>query len=419
MHVTTSRSKNTESFYITKSYFSDQGKSTSKIIRKLGTLSELSEKLGTDRDGVMAWAKEQARLETEKCKEENVRKTVVIPFRVDRQMDYNGRKLYEGGYLFPQSIYYRLKMDCICRKIKKKYACEWKLNAILSDLIYARIVAPFSKTSSYQTVSRFLEPPAYELEDIYRIIPILARESDNIQQEVYKTSLHMGERNIRMLHYGRSEYIFQKENQNGNMHEEYRSESGFTLHRVLMEETDSGFEFSVGMFRDDDGIPLAFSVCRGDTEEKITSNSLERKIIRDIGSERIICGGKMTEAADFKKADGMEEEAFKIIKADYIKASETVPWEDCVKAHFLVCFLAQLICSLLEKQLNYEYTYDEIVEALQGMNFASIEEQGYMPLYTRTKITDALHDACGFRTDYQFINKSKMREIQKKSKGRT
>lgn len=54
MRVTTSKSKNAESFYITKSYVNDAGKTTSKIIRKLGTLNELSEKLGTNRDGVMA-----------------------------------------------------------------------------------------------------------------------------------------------------------------------------------------------------------------------------------------------------------------------------------------------------------------------------------------------------------------------------
>ena len=61
MRVTTSKSKNSESFYITKSYTNTQGKSTSTTIKKLGTLAELSERLGTDRDGVMAWAKEQAR----------------------------------------------------------------------------------------------------------------------------------------------------------------------------------------------------------------------------------------------------------------------------------------------------------------------------------------------------------------------
>lgn len=46
------------------------------------------------------------------------------------------------------------------------------------------------------------------------------------------------------------------------------------------------------------------------------------------------------------------------------------------------------------------------------------KEQGYIPLYTRDKLTDALHKVCGFETDFQFITKIRMRNIQKKSKGR-
>ena len=52
------------------------------------------------------------------------------------------------------------------------------------------------------------------------------------------------------------------------------------------------------------------------------------------------------------------------------------------------------------------------------MNFAEIQEQGFIPLYKRGTITDALHDVFGFRTDFEFITKSKMRTIQKKSKGK-
>lgn len=81
MRVTTSKSKNSESLYITQSYTNAQGKSTSKTIRKLGTLAELSKLLNTDRDGVLAWAKEQARLETVRYKSEKEDALVMIPFQ--------------------------------------------------------------------------------------------------------------------------------------------------------------------------------------------------------------------------------------------------------------------------------------------------------------------------------------------------
>ena len=67
-------------------------------------------------------------------------------------------------------------------------------------------------------------------------------------------------------------------------------------------------------------------------------------------------------------------------------------------------------------KLKGEYTCEKILGKLKAMNFADIQEQGYVPLYTRDKLTDALHKICGFETDFQFITKSHMRTIQKKSK---
>ena len=45
MRVSTSKSKNSESFYINFSYIDEHGKSTSKIFKKLGTLEQLSKQL--------------------------------------------------------------------------------------------------------------------------------------------------------------------------------------------------------------------------------------------------------------------------------------------------------------------------------------------------------------------------------------
>ena len=53
MKVTTSKSKNSESFYIAKSYINNKGKSTSVNVRKLGTLKELLIDHGPTRDDVM------------------------------------------------------------------------------------------------------------------------------------------------------------------------------------------------------------------------------------------------------------------------------------------------------------------------------------------------------------------------------
>lgn len=112
------------------------------------------------------------------------------------------------------------------------------------------------------------------------------------------------------------------------------------------------------------------------------------------------------------------EECFRIMKTDFEARPAFVRLENRIKAHFLTCFLALLVYRILEKKLEGSYTCEEILSTLKEMNFADIEDQGYMPLYRRSKLTDALHEVCGIRTDYQFITRQKMRGIQKRSKGR-
>ena len=100
MKVNTSKSKNAESFYIKQSYIDANGKSTSRTIRKLGTLNELLAEHGPTRDDVMNWAKEQARIETEKY--EHAKESLCLPvmFHPNRKIPHGQKRKFQGGYLF-------------------------------------------------------------------------------------------------------------------------------------------------------------------------------------------------------------------------------------------------------------------------------------------------------------------------------
>ena len=121
MNLHISKSRNAESFYICKSYVKANGSTSSMIIRKLGTLEQLLVEHGPTRDDVLAWAKNEVKIETEKYKKEKEEKTVLIPFHADRHLDYNKQAFFRGGYLFLQSVYYQMQMNKTCRKLKQKY----------------------------------------------------------------------------------------------------------------------------------------------------------------------------------------------------------------------------------------------------------------------------------------------------------
>lgn len=575
MRVTTSKSKNSESLYITQSYTSAQGKSTSKTVRKLGTLAELSKRLNTDREGVMAWANEQARLETMKYKSEKEDAIVMVPFHSNKLMDCHKQKLFTGGYLFLQSVYYGLKMDSICRKIKSRYKFEFDLNAILSDLIYTRVLEPSSKRSSFQAAKQFLEPPTYELHDVYRALSILAEEMDFIQAEVYKNSFFLGNRNDRILYYDCTNYYFEIEQEDGD--KKYGKSKEHRPNPIIQ----------MGLFTDGDGLPLAFSLFPGNQNEQKSLKPLETKILQQFGcekfiyysdaglasednrvlnhmgqrafivtqsikklpaedrawaldkrgfkrlsddvsvditelpeddkdhlyykdepfttkklhqrliityspkyaayqkavraeqiarAEKMVANGSLkrqrknpndparfvnkiaateegekakihyyldldkiaeeemydglyavcTDLLDDDVADILKvsegrwqiEDCFRTMKTDFEARPVYLNRQDRIKAHFLTCFLALLHFRLLKRFLKGAYTTEQLIQTLRNIKFADVEEQGFMPVYERNEITDNLHEACGFRSDYEFITKRKMKGIQKKSKRR-
>ena len=570
LHIT--KSKNAESFYIAKSYVKSNGSTSSTIVRKLGTLKELLPEHGPTRDDVLAWARNEVKIETEKYKKEKEAKSVQITFHADRQLDYDKQSFYRGGYLFLQSIYYELQMNKICRKLKYRYKFEYDINAILSDLIYARILEPSSKRSSLKTASEFLEKPTYKLHDVYRALDVLGNECDFIQSEVYKYSHFLGARNDKILYYDCTNYYFEIEQEDGN--KKFGKSKEHRPNPIMQ----------MGMFMDGDGLPLAFSLFAGNANEQTSLKPLEQKVLKEFGCQRFIyCSDaglgsenirefnhmgerayivtqsikklpaedrkwaldktgfkrvcddkpvditqlpeddtglyykdepyttkklhqrliityspkyalyqksirdkqveraqKMLQSGSVKKErrnpndparfigsiavtedgetagiqryldedkinletqyDGLYavctdlldddvcdilkvsegrwqiEECFRIMKTDFSARPVYLHNESRIKAHFLICFLSLLVYRLLERKLEYKYTCETLLNTLKGINFAEIQEQGFMPLYKREKITDDLHDACGFRTDYQFITKSQMKTIQKKSK---
>ena len=276
MKVNTSKSKNAESFYIKQSYIDGNGKSTSRTIRKLGTLNELLVEHGPTRDDVMAWAKEQARIETEKYELEKETLSIPVVFHPNRKIPHGERRCFDGGYLFLQTIYYELGMDRICRKIRNRHHFEYDLNAILSDLIYTRVLEPGSKRSSYAAAKKFLEPPTYEQHDIYRALSVLASECDLIQSEVYKNSKSVISRNDHILYYDCTNYYFEVEQEEGD--KKYGKSKEHRPNPIIQ----------MGLFTDGDGIPLAFSTFPGNQNEQKSLEPLEQKVIEEFGCEKFI-----------------------------------------------------------------------------------------------------------------------------------
>lgn len=477
---------------------------------------------------------------------------------------------FNGGYLFLQQLYHQLKLHKICRDITKRHKFSYNLDSILSRLIYGRILFPSSKRNTFQLSSDLLEAPDFELHHVYRALEVIAMEMDTIQSELYKNSLALSTRNDKILYYDCTNYFFEIEQEDGI--KQYGPSKEHRPNPIV----------EMGLFMDGDGIPLAFSIHSGNTNEQQTLQPLEKKILDDFSlSKFVVCTDAGLSSTDnrkfnninerafittqsikklkkhlkewaldpegwslndshklfnldqvnasdesietyrnatfFKerwiKEDGLEqrlivtysikfkeyqrhirnrqieraaklidsspsslkkhrqndykrfitkttvtddgeiaehdlfhlnqdiiakeetfdgfygvctnleddaaaiakinhkrweiEECFRLLKTDFRARPVYLSRDDRIKAHFTTCFLSLTLFRYLEKRLDETFTSSEIIDQLRNMNFYSVPGEGYIPTYTRTDLTDHLHEAFGFRTDYQIVSQKR------------
>lgn len=284
MYVSITGNKGNQDVYIKQSYRKDNGKTSSRIYKKLGKYNTLLEQFSGNEKELMDWAKKEAEKETLAYNQQ--KEKVSLSLSPLARIPLDEERVFNIGYLFLQKICSELRMDNICRNIRNHHKFSYDFQAILTDLIYTRILAPSSKLSSYKYCHSLLEPPKYSLQDLYRALSVLAEESDFIQEELYKNSNFIHPRNSKILYYDCTNYYF-----------EIEAEDGIKKYGKSKEHRPNPI-VTMGLFMDADGIPLAFDIFPGNQNEQLTLKPIEKKVIKDFNcSEFIFCsdaglGGK-------------------------------------------------------------------------------------------------------------------------------
>lgn len=276
IYISLTGNSDNKDVYIKRSYRKSNGKTATKIHRKLGKLNDLLQQFSGDYDAMMAWARSEAEKDT---MEYNAKTgNVSVSLSKSAYIPRNEERCFPVGYLFLQKLCTELKIDSICRKISKRHKYTYDFSAILTDQIFSRILSPSSKLGSYSYCQTLLEPPKYELQNLYRALSVMAEESDFIQEELYFNSNFVHPRNKKVLYYDCTNYYF-----------EIEQDDDFRKYGKSKESRPNPI-VTMGLFMDADGIPLAFDVFPGNQNEQTTLKPLETKIIRDFAcSEFIFC----------------------------------------------------------------------------------------------------------------------------------
>ena len=293
MHLNIVVSKNAKQFYVLEGYRNEKGQSTTRIVKKLGSYDQLIK----EHEDPEAWARKVVAEMNREAKEG--KRIIMVPYSTSELIAQDEQRLYDGGYLFLQKLFYQLRLDYISKRIAARYDFSYNLAEILGHLVYARILNPASKLSTYEYVQTFLEQPSYKLNDVYRALEIIGKEKDEIQSALYKFSKDLGKRNDSILYYDCTNYYF-----------EIEQESGMRKYGPSKEHRPNPI-VEMGLFMDGEGIPLAFCIHSGNTNEQKTLKPLEQQIMQDFGHAKfIVCTDAGLSSAANRKFNNVGERAF-------------------------------------------------------------------------------------------------------------
>lgn len=263
MRLKISKSKNTTLFYIIKDYTKNKKRST-KIVQRIGNLEEV--KIMAGNNDYKDWLKDYVKKYNEEhCKSE----TIIIKKNNKKIISMDSKVSFNVGYLFLKSIYGRLSLNDICKKIQEKYKFEFDLNEVLSYLVFARIIYPSSKLETFKQCQNFIEQPKFKLHNEYRALNYIADNMDFIQEQLFNNSKNIIKRNSKIIYYDCTNYFF-----------EINEEDDLRKYGISKEHRPNPI-VGMGLFMDGDGIPLSFNIYPGNQNEQKTLIPEESKIIND------------------------------------------------------------------------------------------------------------------------------------------
>lgn len=279
MRLQHSKSKNSISYYITEAYRNEKGVSTSRVVEKLGTAAQIIERFGSDVDPEQWCLKRLAELEA--AKKANKPVPVSVELMTGTPYEAGVQRLFNTGYLWLQKQLYSLSFGKMIREIKSRYRFEYNLEKVLADLIYARVLEPSSKLSSFEFCQKtLLEKPDYEMHDVYRALDVISKESDFIQSWLYNHNKNVDVKASNVLFYDCTNFYF-----------EITEEDDLRKYGHSKENRPNPI-VQLGMFMDGNGIPLAFDTTPGNKNEQKTLQPLEKKILSEFslkGKHLYVC----------------------------------------------------------------------------------------------------------------------------------
>ena len=256
------------------------GKRTTRTLVTLGNDNKVAALASKENIDIDTWLNNCLNAYIEEHMISNDVEEVIIKKYANKLIPKNVTNKFNIGYLFLKDIYYSLKIDKIVKTISSKYKFTFDLNEVLANLVFSRIIYPSSKLKTYELSQNFIETPKYILEHLYKGLTYLNMDLDYIQQEIYKNSKEVIDRDTRIMYFDCTNYYF-----------DINEETDFQKYGKGKDHKPNPL-VGMGLFMDGNGIPIAMNMFPGNENETKHLIPLQKKIANNFdlaNKQTIIC----------------------------------------------------------------------------------------------------------------------------------
>ena len=297
------KAKNGHTTYsIIKDYTRFDGKRTSTTYELLGDDNKLIERFGpTD---TMDKVKEYIDSLNQQMRD-NKEPNINIVFDPNKRINKDVNRSFYSSHLFLRKIYYKLGIDKICESIKENYKFEFDINNVVECLIFARIIWPSSKLSTFEQSRKFIGNYNFDLQHIYRTLTYLSKEMNNIQKQLFDYSNKVINRNYKVIYYDCTNFFF------------YTEENDFQRNGISKQHQALPL-VQMGLFMDADGYPFAMNINPGNTSETKTMIPSEEEFLKEYnmkGKNIVVCTDAAMCTDDIKKFNVKDGRGFIITQS--------------------------------------------------------------------------------------------------------
>ena len=256
---------------IVDSFYDKQKKmSRSKTIESLGYLDVLEKKYD---DPIAHFQKRVEQLKAEKASRQA---PIHFTFYDSDRLCIGDDLRKNFGYAALSQIYHELGLHTFLINRQRHSKEQYDANTIMKMLVYSRLLFPASKKSSYDNREHFFEKTDYSLDDVYRCLSFLDKHKENLQIWLNDRIKKIYTRDTSLIYYDVTNYYFETDEQTD------------FLRKGVSKEHRPNPIVQMGLFMDNQGIPITYELFPGNTNDCLTYRPNFGRIKKQFDLGRVI-----------------------------------------------------------------------------------------------------------------------------------